>query len=496
MSYDSSVIEFQERAAPSRPSRLGTRRRKPRQAVSAVPEAGASRSGAARAPSLDTGNQLATSVRDWANEQMTDEEIRQNNRALQRQLQSTVHKIWQDHAAAGNASEACKWEKQWFKLNNCQSEWVGYRAECCKGYTQPIAVPIGCNHRLCPLCCYQRSQKARRRIKTMFDRLTHPVLITLTIPNRETIRKHDFTLFRQRARKFIAQQGGWIKGGVYSLETTYNRAEKTWHIHAHILADVSVPLPTKSDKIMLAGEKDFAFRAIKLRMEFDWLRLWGGAWGKRARKGAKQQVIEGQTYTFEKWVEIGRRMKVKEYRDRAWRPIEGIGAKELAMRSQWNAQNRRVVDVRPVTDRDGAAREVLKYITKVAAFSDLPQAVEPFCNAVRGARLIQTFGSWYGVKLDEPKGEDGVLHAEDWSEMSCTCGLNIWHRMGVFYRNNVQMEADGRWRLKAPLDHTCRGTVPRPTIRALDARKEIFSHDNDSADGHGREAGAGVFEIR
>jgi hypothetical protein len=386
--------------------------------------------------------------------------------ALRRQLNSSVHKIWQDYAAAGNEKESAKWEKTWLKIHNCQTGWIGYRAACCGAKTTPIAVPIGCNHRLCPLCAWHRSQLARVRIKTMFDRLTHPVLITLTVPNKATISKHDFTLMRQKVRKFIAQHKGWILGGVYSLETTYNRAEKTWHIHCHVLADVSSPLPPKSDKVMLAGERVYKFLAIKLRLEFDWLRLWGKAWGKSARKDASKMRKEGDTYNFETWVREGRVMRVREWRAGAWRTLEGLSAQALAARTKWNAENRRVVDVRPVLDRDGAAREVLKYITKVADFCDLPEAVEPFCNAVRGARLIQTFGSWYGVKLDTVFDPE---HMDDWGEMKCACGLNCWERMGVFYRGDVEMDETGRWHLGQHLDHNCRGTVPRPTIRALDA---------------------------
>jgi len=462
--------------------RLGTRRRKPRQAVSVVPEAGASRFGKAEAPSLDTEKVLTeTSVREWSHAQKSDYDMYREQLALQRQLLSTVHTIWQDYAAAAkelaemgcdpapHLANAAKWEKQWFQIHNCQAEWIGYRADCCKEATQPTAVPIGCKHRLCPLCAWDRSRLARKRIKTMFDRLTHPVLITLTIPNRKTIRKHDYTVFRQHVRKFIAQQGGWILGGVYSLETTYNRMEKTWHIHAHILADVTASLPTKKDKYELAGERVYAFTAMKLKLEFDWLRLWGSAWGKKAKKNAEPMDRAGERFDFDGWVKIGRRMKVKEWRAGKMQPIEGITPEDAAMRTQWNRENRRIVDIRPVLDRDGAAREVLKYITKVADFCDLPEAVEPFCDAVKGARLIQTFGSWYGIKLDETPDPE---NPETFGEMECTCGCNTWRRMGVFYRADVEMHKDGRWRLKSPLNHNCAGTIPRPRIRALDAREE------------------------
>ena len=55
------------------------------------------------------------------------------------------------------------------------------------------------------------------------------------------------------------------------------------HIHAHILADLSHPLPTRAEKIALAGQNVYQFTAIKLRLEFDWLRLWTAKRGKAAR---------------------------------------------------------------------------------------------------------------------------------------------------------------------------------------------------------------------
>jgi len=471
MTSTTQAVIMEERIAPSRAYRLGTRRRCAPKGRTALPEAGASRFGRkAKALSLDTEKQLATTVRDWLGQQRTEEDIRAEQISLQRMLNDTIHKIWQRHAQAGNAEESLKWEKQWFKLHNCQSEWIGYRAVCCGDKTTAIAVPIGCNHRLCPLCAWHRSQRARVKIKTMFDRLTHPALITLTIPNKETIRKHDYTLFRQKVRKFLAQHKSWILGGTYSLETTYNRTNKTWHIHVHILCDLSADLPLKKEKTELAGERVYSFTAIKLKLEFDWLRLWGKAWGKAAGKGASKMRREGDTYTFETWVKENRANRIKEWRDGAYRTIEGLPLPELAARTKWNAENRRIVDVRPVHDREGAAREVLKYITKVADFGDLPEAVEPFCNAVKGTRLIQTFGTWYGINLDTTFDPE---HLDDWGERKCACGVNHWERIGILSRADVEMDEAGKWHPKKSLGtHLCRGTVPRPTIRILDVHSE------------------------
>lgn len=468
MSAASANLVMQERALPSRPARLGTRRRRPTRARFD----GAGGLAAAKRPhSLDTDKYLQTTsqnLREWVNSQETEETLYRRQISLHSELLCTYHALWQGHHAKGNIPESLKWEKKWLRLYNCRTEWVGYRADCCKSMTQPIAVPMGCNDRLCPLCAWDRSRIARKRVKNLFDRLTHPVMITLTIPNRASIRRHDFTLMRQRVRQFIAQHKAWVRGGVYSLETTYNRQDATWHIHAHILADVKAPLPPKSEKMTLADERVCMFTAIKLRLEFDWLRLWTAERGKRAKAGADPMRIAGDDFEFTEWVRAGRLNRLKEWRGSGYSPID-LPQEERARRTAWNQVNRRVVDVRPVTDRDGAAREVLKYITKVADFGDLAEAVEPFANAVKGLRLIQTFGTWYGVKLDAPLEAE---HPESWTELKCACGCNMWRRMGIFYRRDVQMDAEGRWRLRQVHNWNSAGTVPRPTIRALEEREE------------------------
>lgn len=523
MSATPHSLTMQKRENPSRPFRLGTRRRRAPQGRAAS-GAGASRFGRkAKAPSLDTEKQLATSAFEWLDSTRTPEDQERERERIHRQLRRSVFEIWQSHASrpkdhgeaqwreayeaeraprdgeteaqlwdrvlrwtkknrpTGRNADVLKWEKQYSQLQRCQREFIAYRAACCGDASPAIAVPIGCNHRLCPFCAWHRSKRAIVKIKTMFDRLTHPVFITLTIPNipneivdndgnqKKLLKKHVYTLFRQRIRQFIAQHKGWILGGIYSLETTYNRTEKTWHIHCHILADVSAPLPSKKEKIELAGQRVYAFTAMKLKLEFDWLRLFSTDWGKMHSKNASEMRRNGYTYTFEEWVKEGRANRIKEWRDGAYRPIEGLSAAETARRTKWNASNRRVIDLRPVDDRDKAAREVLKYITKAADFADLPEAIEPFMDATKSARLVQTFGSWYGVNFDTNFDPD---HLDDWGERKCTCGLNMWERIGIVHRHDCVMDPTGRWLLNRSFNHRCGGTVPRPTIRILDVHSE------------------------
>ena len=346
----------------------------------------------------------------------------------------------------------------------------GYRADCCGEATRPVAVPIGCNHRLCPLCSWHRSQRAQRKTKTLFSKLIHPQFLTLTTPNLKRVTKRTFHLFRKKVRQFLAQHPEFT-GGVYAIETTYSRTLKTWHVHAHVLVDAVFALPAKDQRVQFAGRNLPAFTMLKLALEYDWTRLWVKAFTKMPRKNAAQEKVDGERYEFESWVRACFENALKEWRNGAWHPIRGLSASELRRRTEWNTANRRVMWIKPVDDRNRAAKEVLKYITKSADFCDLEHCVEVFYDATKGARLIQTFGTWYGVNFDAPEAFDPD-HLENWSEMKCSCGVNHWLRIGVVAFRDVKMDEEGRWHLKRSFDHNSHGTVPRPTIRALDARQE------------------------
>ncbi len=400
-------------------------------------------------------------------------------------------KQWmKENKPVGSVAEFIKWEKTYWAISNCGKEWIGYRAACCGAPS--IAVPVGCNHRLCPLCAWHRSQRARVRIKTMFDKLACPVLITLTVPNPPSISKDTFKQFRQAVKVWMQQWDSLIVGGIYSIETTYNRAEKTWHVHAHVLADFSRPLParlievggkSKRNLVDLYGKQVYAFTALKWRMEFDWLNLTGGTWGRRPKNNPPQKSHKAKAKwnaawghyweNFSAWVAAKREHSTawakykyggKFYLRKDLKPDERAA---YALQEAWNAQNTRVFDVRPVDDREGAAKEVLKYITKVADFCDYPEAIEMFCNAVKGARMVQTFGSWYGFNLET---QFDPQHLDDWGKRECACGLNDWEKLGVFHSHDVEMDEAGRWHLKrSVLKHNCRGTVVRPRIRGADS---------------------------
>jgi len=80
--------------------------------------------------------------------------------------------VEENKSAGWQMRHVLRWEKQHFQLLNARACGWATQTECCD--TKGIAVPVGCNHRLCPLCGWHRSQKAQRRMRTMFDHLIIP----------------------------------------------------------------------------------------------------------------------------------------------------------------------------------------------------------------------------------------------------------------------------------------------------------------------------------
>lgn len=447
----------------------------------------------------------------------------------------------------GAGAEWLKWERTFHAIKNCGSEWIAWRAACCEDRTAPIAVPIGCGHRLCPLCAWRRAQRGRVRLKTMTDVYRNPVLVTFTVPNLPHLTAKKISRFRQPLKSWFKQRtiaevvcdtcghdrkahlvgdagkracrlstcqedgcacrawspralvdrGDWgIFGGVYSIETTYARWQKSWHVHGHALVDFNHALPPKyvqvegrrrENKVDFFGERVWAFTRLKWTMEFEWLQLTsGGKWGSKPsadppskswKVRAKWKAArEAWWKRFEEWVHEARAHSTYHLTERSGRyrvPKRDLTEKQLAEYhrcTRWNQIHRRTLDLRPVKDRDGAAAEVLKYITKVAGFSDNEVAIETFCNATRGLRLVQSFGTFYGFDL---AASFETEHLDDWGKRECACGVNHWIKDGVVRMRDVYMETDGRWRLKPEVVNCRGGTVARPRIRAENAREEV-----------------------
>ena len=493
---------------------------------------------------MDPASPQAAAWRDW----------RKQLRLIQERLEGEdAHaaywrtKEWlKKNPPRGAMAEWFKWDRAARAIKNCGREWILYRAACCEDRTTPLAVPIGCGHRLCPLCAFRRAQTGRVRLKTMVDLFQNPVLLTFTVPNPARLNAKKYKRFRQSLRTWcknrtvgetvcecghdrrahlvgdagkraarlapcqheecacqqwkpraVVDRGEYeIFGGAYSIETTYSRTAQTWHVHAHALVDLNHELPPnyvqvdgrrRENKMDFFGERVWVFSALKMRMEFEWLQLTcGGKWGSRPpsdppakswkAKAKWKAAWEVYWQKFEEWVRGTRAHSTYHLTDRRGRyrvPKPGLSEKQFAeyqRRTRWNQIHRRSFRIDRVNNRDGAAAEVLKYITKVASFSDNDRAIETFCNATRGLRLVQTFGTFYGFDIVASFDTD---HLDDWGKRECACGLNHWVKDGVLRARDVYMAETGRWHPRPEVIHCRGGTVARPRIRAEDAREEV-----------------------
>jgi len=216
------------------------------------------------------------------------------------------------------ALQKCLRSSQAESVARCQT-FVIHRCEVCG--RRFGAVKHRCRHRLCPFCAFDRSQKLQVAFSQVFQASTSPKLLTLTVRNVQSVSpayykwlRGCFTKLRHRS---VFKE---VKGGVYSIETTYSPA-KGFHAHIHCLLD-----------------SPYLVRSRVLR---------------------------------------------------AWQEIVGDTAG---------------VDIRQADNR--GLREVLKYVTKVDGLIDQgnPEIIDMFLRATKGSRLVQGFGSFFGISLDSDCG--------------------------------------------------------------------------------------------
>ena len=392
--------------------------------------------GAPATRSLANCNHLATSDTKLLQEETLDERLkrkaqqskrRAGQRFMYRQLKENLRgialrsavRIKEEWSNGMESTDKGPWSaaRDFRKLDACQTEWIGFKADCCNSRT--VAVPIGCNHRLCPLCNTARLERYRGPARQLLGAMEYPTFLTLTVPSVVKLTKKTFSEIRGWWKEFYRSNETFLRGGLYTIEVTFNREEKTWHPHLHIVFDA--PWPTR-------GMKREAFLTMKRTLEFSWLRTTS----PEARK-----VFRRNEY-------------VRWNRETA----------QLVQGSDWNRRYRRVVDIRPVKNDSSAVYELIKYISKTNRFLDLPDAIEMFLRAIRGVRVTQAFGSFYNFKMEVPITEKdtealaasgmetGNIPIGAASFLRCGCGKNEFHRIGVFGMSDVEMDEDGRWLIR------------------------------------------------
>lgn len=103
-----------------------------------------------------------------------------------------------------------------------------------------------CASPLCPFCARKRAAKVRAQLDTAVAAMHQPRILVLTVKSNDKPLRDQMThLTRSFARlRHTAYWKNHAKGGVYTVEVTFNHQTHQWHPHLHIMFDGSyLPQP-------------------------------------------------------------------------------------------------------------------------------------------------------------------------------------------------------------------------------------------------------------
>lgn len=246
-----------------------------------------------------------------------------------------------------------------------------------------IAIPHSCRVRLCPDCERSRAARMVGKVVEIAIEALRAVMWTLTIrnvPRGELKRSHEVIgdAYR-RLRRHRVMAGA--RGGIYSLETTWDGRGQTWHPHLHVLMD---------GPWITWGDMRDAWRGATCD-------AWRSALRTRPSTGGRP----------------GRLPRCPHLVDEQGRPIGGC-------RGSW------MVWVSPLKGSPGSpewiegVRETIKYVSKGLLGRDgrldpdlTPAAIAELLLALRHRRLVNGWGTFRRIKDELEDLEDGTRYHGD-----------------------------------------------------------------------------------
>lgn len=229
-----------------------------------------------------------------------------------------------------------------------------------------------CKHRHCEVCNNIRTAHYIEKYMPTLETWKDKVFMTLTVknPNRENLQEtlnkmHEhFTKIKDSERK-----AGRKLIGLRKLEITYNRREKTFHPHFHLVLRDGA----SAEHIILKWLKKF-------NPDVDFKLL------KEIRRLLLQKIDEGAN--LKKFIALGE-------------PYDSV-RKGLSADPQFQ-------DWRPADQN--ACMELFKYVTKLTSSSKNDKvidtvALDKIYQSIRGRRIFQTFGFVAHEEVPAPENEE------------------------------------------------------------------------------------------
>jgi hypothetical protein len=193
--------------------------------------------------SLVNCNHLATSDTNLVQEETLNERLKRKTQETQRRAaQLFMHRQLKENLNGIALRSASRSKEEWLnglepidgvestdkrpwsaardfrRLDACQTEWIGFKPSCCN--SRAVAVPIGCNHRLCPRCNAARLERYRGPARQLLGAMEYPTFLTLTVPNVVKLTKKTFSQIRGWWKEFNRSNKRFLRGGLYAIEVT------------------------------------------------------------------------------------------------------------------------------------------------------------------------------------------------------------------------------------------------------------------------------------
>ena len=258
-------------------------------------------------------------------------------------------------------------------------------------------VPITCDSRLCPECMNRRMGKAIGKYRLPIDSFDHPALLTTTIentPDPEVGKREIQDAFGKLRRRVIPPSGSVERpdgeGGTRTVRWVWKMGDDDGE---------PVDFYWKS-ALCAAGKHDFARYLQKRYVD--------------QGKGIPfAEVIPGGLYG----IDI-KQQDSDRYHVHLHALCEMPYVPQAALASAWgDITGASVIDVRR---RGDLLAETVGYVCKPPEFESVEDEVE-YLTALKGARLMQPFGSLYGNVSEMPS----MLECAN-----CGCAPQFWNYLG------------------------------------------------------------------
>lgn len=201
-----------------------------------------------------------------------------------------------------------------------------------------------CKKKWCPRCCYALATDRNVRMRGIVERFQWPLFVTLTMKNATYDRPETIKVLRRAFGK-LRHQNFWKKnvvGGLACMEVTDIGNGLHFHLHAVL---------------------DCQWLAIKT---------------PRPQRGESKESLR------KKFMDAGKEL------ERAWakilkQPTASVKVKRCSAST--------------------ITKEVIKYAMKGSELLKMQHPIGPLIRALQGTRLMTTFGSVFGAKVEEPESD-------------------------------------------------------------------------------------------